>query len=460
MYKKNLVVFGALILFIIVAAVPSMAKVSPEEAAKLKTDLTPFGAERSGNAEGTIPAWDGGIKEPPEGLGYKGPGYRHPDPYANDKVLFSITAKNVEQYADKLIEGQKALLKKYPDTYRIDVYPTHRPHAMPEWIYENTFKNATRAELIPDQMGLIGAYGGIAFPIPKNGEEVIWNHLTRWRHPNADYLYSGYMVQSNGDVLTTSGGRDYEKIPYFIQDQNIEEWNGDYFYLFCAYSLPARRQGEVLVIREPMNATISPRKAWQYLVGQRRVRRAPTIAYDTPNPGFSGQITYDDAYMFNGGVDRYNWKLVGKKEMIVPYNCYKADQQVVDLKKIYTVGHVSPDYLRWELHRVWIVEANLKPGKRHIYAKRVFLLDEDSWQALLNDHYDGRGSLWKTNLGVTLNDYALPGVVLRNQVHYDLHKTVYCLNWCQTEYPKITYDVPPEEDSFYTPEQVRRMGRR
>ena len=44
-----------------VLAANVMAAVSPEEAAKLGTSLTPVGAEKAGNADGSIPAWTGGI---------------------------------------------------------------------------------------------------------------------------------------------------------------------------------------------------------------------------------------------------------------------------------------------------------------------------------------------------------------------------------------------------------------
>ena len=70
----------------------AIAAVSPEEAARLGgPELTPIGAERPGNADGTIPAWTGGITEIPEGYS---PGQRHRDPFPEDEVLFTITAAN------------------------------------------------------------------------------------------------------------------------------------------------------------------------------------------------------------------------------------------------------------------------------------------------------------------------------------------------------------------------------
>lgn len=459
MSMKRLTMYGLAIFFSLFLIQTATAKVTQKEAEKLKTTLTPFGAERAGNAEGTIPAWEGGIASPPDGLGYKGPGFRRPDPYAHDKVLYSITAKNMAQYDDKLSEGQKALLNKHPDTYRLDVYPTRRSHAAPGWVYENTFTNATRAEVSEGGLKISGAYGGIPFPIPNNGEEVIWNHLLRYESNGTIQDSRGYLIEGSGKIILANGVVAVEKFPYYIKEGSLETFNGYYYYTRSSYNAPARRKGEVLLVKDPINPAITPRKAWQYLVGQRRVRRAPTVAFDTPNSSFAGATTWDDYYMFNGSLERYDWKLIGKKEILIPYNCYKADQQM-PLEEIYTKGHINPDYMRWELHRVWVVEATVKPDKRHIYGKRLFYSDEDSWVMVMADSYDNRGKLWRTNLAVNLNAYELPGVVQRMQVNYDLPKDRYALNLCQTDLPKIREFGIHSDESLFTPEAVRRLGKR
>ncbi len=148
---------------------------------------------------------------------------------------------------------------------------------------------------------------------------------------------------------------------------------------------------------DSVNPIAQPRRAWQYLPGQRRVKLAPDLAYDTPNAGSGGTSTYSDTFVFNGAMDRFDWKLVGKKEMYVPYNGYKL-MYAKDIKPALTPNHVNPDFMRWELHRVWVVEATLKPGQRDLYSKRVFYLDEDSWVALAADQYDGKGQLYRATL--------------------------------------------------------------
>jgi hypothetical protein len=452
---RNLKLITCTLLLSVCLVSSVVAKVTEEEAARLGADLTPVGAEMAGNAEGTIPAWSGGLAHTPDQV----KGVRQEDPFADDKVIYSVTAANMSEYADHLSAGQKAMFEKYPDSYRMDIYPTRRSHSAPQKIYDNTRINATRAELIDEGNSVQGAFGGIPFPIPQNGAEAIWNHIFRWQGEGVFYTYNAYVVNNDGKFSKVAGGDVYERYPHYIGD-SIEEFNGEVWNLFANYQRPARRKGEVLLARDAMNTVENPRKAWQYLVGQRRVRRAPTVAYDTPNAGFSGLATYDDAFLFNGALDRYDWKLIGKKDLYLPYNSYKGDVYLEDPELLYTPKHLNADYLRWELHRTWIVEATLKEGKRHIYGKRTFYLDEDSWVATMTDSYDGRGNLWRTSLAELKNMTELPGTVQRMQVHYDLNKGQYAVNNCQTEEKKISVYGEAKKDNFFSPEQIRRMGRR
>lgn len=452
---KSIKLLGFASLLSVCLVASAAAKVSSDEAARLGKDLTPMGAEMAGNADGTIPAWEGGLAHDPNHVR----GERHADPFADDKVLYSVTAANMDQYADKLTEGQKGLLKKYPDSFRMDVYPTRRSHSAPQKVYDNTKTNATRAELVGGGNGVEGAFGGIPFPIPQSAEEVVWNHYFRWQGEGVEFTFNGYVVNEDGGLAKVTGGRVFEKYPHYVGD-SIEDFAGETWNIMVNYERPARRKGEVLVVRDPINQADNPRQAWQYLVGQRRVRRAPTVAFDTPNAGFSGLATYDDAFLYNGSLERYDWKLVGKQEVYLPYNSYKGDTYNEDPSVLYPAKHANPDYVRWELHRVWIVEATLKEGQRHIYAKRHFYFDEDSWVLTMTDSYDGRGTLWRTSQAQLKNLIELPGTVQRLQVHYDLNKGQYAINNCQTEEKKISVYGDAEPSKFYTAEQIRRMGRR
>ncbi|MBW2368136.1 MAG: DUF1329 domain-containing protein [Deltaproteobacteria bacterium] len=460
--KRTVLILSMLISLLMLGAHATvMAGVSAEKAAKLNTTLTPFGAERAGNADGTIPAWEEGITEVP--AGYE-PGKRHIDPYANDQVLYTITAANMDKYADKLAEGSKELLKRYPDTFRLDVYQTRRSFSAPQWVYDNTIKNATRAGLSEDGYSVSGAFGGIAFPIPKRPEEVMWNFLTRYYGKDEHYSFDICVISPNSKPVIVSGSEVRAMNPYYDQDLGIEDFYAkktpEYFLVLNQFISPPRRKGEVILGRDPLDQSKNSRKAWQYLPGQRRVRRAPTIAYDTPNPGASGLMTYDDVFMFNGALDRYDWKLIGKKEVYIPYNCYKAETKA-SLEELCHAHHPNPEYWRWELHRVWVVEGSLKSGKRHVYAKRVNYIDEDSWSLAIRDVYDAQGSLWRHAYAGLKNAYELPGVVDRPNVYIDFYRPEYLYHFSMTRYDRIPlYNTGDVTEKYFTPEKVRRLGKR
>ena len=182
------------------------------EAEALKTTLTPLGAERAGNAAGTIPPWSGGYATLPAGYQQ---GAARPDPFSADKPLFSITPANAAQYADQLPEGAKALFAKYPD-FRMDIYPTRRSAAAPQSVYDNVFLNATRARAAPAGIayGIENAAGGIPFPIPKSGHEVVWNHLLAYWGPARETRLSTYVVSAAGQIDLTSRYREIADFPY------------------------------------------------------------------------------------------------------------------------------------------------------------------------------------------------------------------------------------------------------
>jgi len=457
MMIKNKKVLYASLVAALMAAPTAWAAVSEQEASRLAKELTPFGSERAGNSDGTIPEWKGGITATPASISFQS-GDFHPDPFIDDEILFNITAENMDQYADKLSAGQQALLRKYPDSYRLPVYPSRRSHALPDWVVENTRKNALSAELVDGGSGIQGAYGGVPFPVPGNGQEVLWNHLLRWQGEAATWKFSSLVIQPGGQV-TRGESEMVEQFPFYQKGGTADTYTGDFWKIMVKYQDPSRRKGEVLLLVDPINQAATPRKAWQYLPGQRRVRRAPTVAYDTPNPNFNGVATYDDAFLFNGAPDRYDWKLVGKKEMYIPYNNYRQESPG-SYDEIMTPGHTNPDYARWELHRVWVVEGSLKDGARHVYAKRTFYIDEDSWVIALADSYDGRGQLWRTGVQHSKNAFELPGVVGRSHIHYDLLSGVYGVNVAMNEQKKGVVYTAPKKGEFFTPASLRRQSRR
>ncbi len=368
-----------------------MAAVSADQAAQLGTTLTPFGAEKAGNAAGTIPEWTGGLAVDAaqiDARGFLG------NPYADEKPLFTITAQNMDQYKENLTPGQQALMKRYPDTYRMPIYKTHRSATMPDEVIEAAKENALKTKMVQGGNGLENFRVANAFPIPQNGLEVIWNHITRYRGGSVKRVVTQATPQTNGSYSLVYFDDEFV-FPAKLKDYDASKPSNVLFYFKQKVTAPSRLAGNVLLVHETLDQIKEPRMAWLYNAGQRRVRRAPQVSYDGPGTAADGLRTSDNLDMFNGAPDRYDWQLHGKKEIYIPYNSFGLDSPELKYSDIIQAGHINQDLSRYELHRVWHVTATLKDGERHIYAKRDFYIDEDTWQAAEIDHYDGRGNLWR-----------------------------------------------------------------
>ncbi|MCM2318295.1 hypothetical protein D3C85_215810 [compost metagenome] len=370
------------------------AKVSPEEAAKLGKELTCTGAERAGNADGSIPAFTGKyLGEVPGWNHVLFSGSKPVDPYADEKPVVVITAQNMAQYAERLSEGQKALLKRYPETYKINVYPGHRDYRYPDYVCERAKKNALTAEIENGGMGVKGL-GQVPFPIPKSAMEVLWNHQLPARAFTEDNIRDIASVLPNGKV---AWGRTWQRNMSQANDPKVEPdtATGMQAMSWNTTLSPQREKGTMNIAHEPYNFETSDRQAWTYNPGTRRVRQLPGYGFDQPMIGTNGTMIIDEDRLFNGSPERYEWKLLGKREMYIPANTFKANSGEVKYEDMLTPNHPNPDVLRHELRRVWVLEATIKEGYRHLYSKRVMFVDEDTWSAVMADNYDARGELWK-----------------------------------------------------------------
>ena len=435
-------------------ASPAAAELSADEIARLGRDLTPLGAEKAGNTDGTIPEWTGGITKPPAGYQL---GEHHRDPYAGDKPLFVIDKANLDKYRNKLSVGHQRMLETYP-TFKLTVYPTRRSASVPQRIYDATRKIAATAKLADGGNGVEGAVIGLPFPIPKNGLEVIWNHLLRYRGEGVSCTLGQAAVTRGGDYTLVKYAVDVN-VRYSLPGMTVEKLGNKMILFKQRVTAPARLAGDIVLVHETINQTREPRSAWTYNPGQRRVRRAPGIAYDNPGTTSDGLRTADQFDMFNGAVDRYDWKLVGKREMYVPYNAYRVHSDKLSFGDIIRPLHVNPEHLRYELHRVWIVDATLKQGASHLYKRRTFYIDEDSWQIMLADIYDNRDQLWRVSEGHVINFYEKPLIWPTLEIHHDLQAGRYLALGLDNEFPMCTYDAKFKSRDF-NPSALRRAGRR
>ncbi len=419
----------------------------------LGKSLTPVGAERAGNAAGTIPEWTGGITEPAPAWTQGSP---RVDPYADDAKLFTIDATNVDQYKGELSDGQIAMIRKYPG-YRMDVYPSRRSCGYSQRIYDRTKANVAEAKLAEDGT-LLSGYGGFFFPLAKTGWEAMVNHRTAYHGVANEHTNSMAVVQGSGSYTLNVGEmRTYS--PHFDPRATSFADTGGYMGKLVYSQLePVSAVGSVLLTVSAFNAG---NESWVYIPGLRRVKKAPQAVYDNPVPGQDNLRTFDQTFMFNGQGDRYDWKLVGKKEMYVAYNAAKFKRAGLKISDIIQKNYPNRDLTRYELHRVWVVEATVKPSQRNLFAKRVFYLDEDTWTAVAADLYDGKGQLWRVEENHLFVAPELPACVTAADFYYDLNANRYIADNLMVDPKKENYRAEDiVTNDMFQPDSLRRLGKR
>lgn len=459
---------GAIAIAFIAMPLSLSAAVSEKEAERLGNELTPMGSNPNGNEEGTIPAWEGESiwNEEQKNYSYEElERLREEDPDRLNMVrgasgelsepLFTITSDNYQEYADHLSEGHKALFRTHDD-YKMVVYPSVRGTFFPEEIYEATRKNAVSAELEGTDQ-IFGAELGFPFPIPQNGAQVMWNHKLRFRGSAVKRYNNQAIVDADGDYQIT---KLIEDVRFEYANLNAEDRENNTFAYYLQRTLsPARVAGQITLVHEIFGKGTSGRNAWIYNPGLGRVNRAPDVGYDNPSLGTDGLQFNDQINMFNGSMNRYTWKLVGKKEMYIPHNSYELNDARVSYDEIIQQGHINQDLPRYELHRVWVVEATLREGTRHQLKKRRFYLNEDSWGITMVDGYDNRDELWKFQEGHLIAAPFIPTTTTIPEVIYDLKSGRYLITAMANEDKQNDFEVSYDR-SYFGPSQLKRKGSR
>ncbi|MBI5743617.1 MAG: DUF1329 domain-containing protein [Elusimicrobia bacterium] len=423
--------------------------------------LTPFGAEKAANSEGSIPAYTGGLQAADIPADFQKDSGRWTDPFAGEKPLFSITAKNMGEYVGRLSETSKALLRQYP-SYRMDVYPSHRSVAYPDRVLENILKNAVNARLARNGLALEGAAGGIPFPVPKNGNEAMWNHMLVYNGYPAEYRGRNWYVDSRGRAVNTGDLRVSLESKYYTLKAGPEELKtrgNSFFEAAYNFTAPPNAAGNAAYSVDTLDPVAQPRRAWSYSAASRRTRLSPDFSYDTPIASQGGITNYDEGYLFLGRLDMFDFKLLGKREMYIPYNDYKLVFQAKS-SQVLTPDHLSPDFVRWELHRVWVVEAARKPGKKHKLSRRVFYLDEDWSGAGMSDAYSRNDQLSKGMFMAETPLYDAQMPLARCYWAYDLLDHRYTLIQHFGD-PGMGYRLKPGgfPPQTFTPEALPNRGR-
>ncbi len=442
---------------LVLGAASALAAVSPEEAKRLETDLTPIGAERAGNAAGSIPAWDGGLGAPPQGIGYE-PGKHHKDPYAAEKPLFTVNAANMAQYDAQLTEAHKELLKAYPDSYFLNVFPTHRSCAFPPHVYAAVKRNVVNGKLTNDGNGFTGATMAFPFPIPQSAREVLWNHELR---------YQGYRVTRESAAAVPTKGGDYtlevslDQWIYRYADPELastEDLHNVMMHFLKHGISPSSNAGTLGVTHNTLDHVIDKRRNWFYRPGERKVKRVMGAEYDNTIASSEGIRLNDTFNIFNGGGDLYDWELIGKQEKLIPYNNYRFASPDTKYKDILHASHLNSEVMRYELHRAWVIEGKLKPGKQHNFAtRRRMYTDEDSWAGTAAVLYDGAGKVSRVQEAHIFNYYDQPLCNIGSDVVYDVAGGRYHIVGLRNEQKPVKFDIQDDPEAF-SPEGMRRLG--
>ena len=448
----------AVVLLAIAGNGTALAAVSAEEAKQIGITLMPWGAEKAGNKEGTIPEFTGDRVSAPANYDPKHPG-QYPDPW-NDKPLYSITAQNYAQYADHLSEGHMAMFKKYP-AYRMDIYKSHRTAQYPKYVVDNSIKNATSCKAVNDELRLEGCYGGVPFPIPKTGNQVVWDHELSFGLVSGGGEGRAYFVSSDGKLILTAEQTLNGDSGFFDPNRTTpaepQSISGRFRVDFTG---PPRKSGEKLLGIGTLDQISPGIRIWQYLPGQRRVKLAPDLSYDTPSPTGGGASTVDEILVYNGAQDRYDMKLMGKKEIYLQYNTFRiTDPKVCPAEVYFKQNFPNPDCIRWELHRTWVVDAKVKPQFRHILPHRIMYFDEDVPGAGTGVGYDASGSIFRVSEAPYFPTYDLGyGHAVTAGVIMDLNTGAYYQSTFYAYPGGGIRETPKRPDAFYSPDGLAGEG--
>ena len=345
--------------------------------------------------------------------------------------------------------------------FRIDVYPTRRTVGYSDWHYDQIFRNATRTTTENDGLTVKDAYGGFPFPIPKTGREAMWNAQMRITTPEMETIARNWAVEPGGKRIMLSELSMQVRYPIFDQTSSLEDYQkgpGFFSITRSEFTGPPVKNGEMLLIRFPLDTYSRNNDIWQYLSGQRRLRKAPNLAYDAPNPNTSGMTNMDESYGVSGSLDRFDLKLVGKREMFIPYN--NNNLALSNIETILTPRHPNPDVIRWELHRVWEIKMTVKDGFRNNVPIRRVYLDEDSWNFTVIDSFTSDGKPFKLSL---FSQYLCPDMPMTGFAGYftiNLQTDTYLFEGDITGSSKPLNAIPPMPATYYTPDALAAAGTR
>jgi|TARA_Y100000816_G_scaffold292524_1_gene288337 hypothetical protein len=377
----------------------------------------------------------------------------YPDPFSDDEIIFTIDKENYMEFTENLLTpGQVEMFKLYPDSFKMNIYPSRRSCSVPPEVIQLTKSNAV---LTHEGEGIDGVIGSIPFPNPKEALHHLWNHILRYRGVNIYGSSPFYIVNQDGSINYGKG----EAVAINFWNPFLQSNQGLQGMIMSKVTHPPRLADASLLVIESLNAFETPRRAWVYNPGTRRVRRAPDIAYDYKPSSNQGLTTTDQFDGFNGAKDRYEWSLIGTQQRLMPYNAYKFHETVME--ELLTPFHVNQDYLRYELVNVNVVQASLKKDKRHILPHRTMYFDLDSHNMLVEETFDDEKNIIAYREFPLINFYDQPMCLSIHAATYDFASRRYQLSSVRSiDLDKIEWRLEtPHDEKMFTPEGLKRFAR-
>ena len=377
----------------------------------------------------------------------------YPDPFSEDEIIFTITNENYLEFSENILtSGQIEMFIKYPKTFKMNIYKSRRSCAVPPEVYALTKSNAI---LTDEGEGIEGIVGSIPFPQPSEALHHVWNHILRYRGVEISGSSPFFIIDPDGSRVLGAG----EAIAKNYWNPFTKNEKGLQGMLMTKVTHPPRLADASALVIESLNAFKTPRKAWVYNPGTRRVRRAPDIAYDYKPSASQGLTTTDQFDGFNGAKDRYNWKSLGSQVKLMPYNAYKFHEAPMD--EVLDPYHVNQDFLRYELVNVNVVKAELKNDKRHIIPERVMYFDVDSHNMLVEETFDANSEIMAYREFPIINFYDQPMCLSIHSATYDFATRRYQLASVRSiDIPKIKWRLDePHNERMFTPEGLKRFAK-
>jgi hypothetical protein len=283
----------------------------------------------------------------------------------------------------------------------------------------------------------------------------MWNHVFRWRGGSVERQIVWLPVAATGGSYVV---KVRQNIAFDQQGYMARPVDGRLYASTAYFSAPPSAIGTRVATWEPIDPAGEARARWVFVPQTLDTRRLPSYDHDTWELFAGGQRTADQNDGWNGSPERYDWKLVGKRELLIGYNAYRIANKTLPYKAIAIAKNVDPELLRYEVHRVWVVEATLRQGRNHRFPKRVFYVDEDTWQVAQEEVYTKDDQLFRFGDHQMMQYYDVQVPWYAATIHHNLAAGSYMVYGLSNMEPVPYRWGFQGRNSDYLPSNLRGLG--